>query len=422
MIDRTIRSSLIFASLLLLPGLGAASPLPAESPVIERVTTVVPFPRGLAVVDGDMYVLARGRVRGAGGVTAEIEDQAGTIFRIDPQVSEPLGGEGPGPAVRANGEILARPSDPPFLLWDRLANPPEADTRTDRPYCTLRFHEPTRSFYLCAFSGVDLRPQLATDEAFSKNPTDGLLRYDLRTNQWYEIERHRADTWKYPHHDPATNPPPHGLLKGPDNCLPLGNWLYAVAKDNSVLVRYDLSALANNPEAGHPPAQVIMGEEVELRGLGLQRLRGQSGLAYRDGWLYVSYRTTSEIIRLRLDDEYDPVQPIEAELVARFDPWNPQTGASPDLTDIGFDDDGRLYVLSAQPARVFRFRPDPNNVFDARDDAREPWVHLARETANPRMKSENILVHDGWLYVTSGDGYSYQAGASGTVYRVRIDG
>lgn len=33
---------------------------------LERVTTIAPFPRGLAMVDGALYVLCRGRVRGAG--------------------------------------------------------------------------------------------------------------------------------------------------------------------------------------------------------------------------------------------------------------------------------------------------------------------------------------------------------------------
>ena len=36
------------------------------------------------------------------------------------------------------------------------------------------------------------------------------------------------------------------------------------------------------------------------------------------------------------------------------------------------------------------------------------------------MKSENLLYHDGHLYVTSGDGYAYQEGASGTVYRIAV--
>jgi sugar lactone lactonase YvrE len=400
-------------------GASAATP---DAPQIERVTTMAPFPRGLAMVDETLYVLCRGRVRGAGGVTAEIDDQAGTIYAVDPRVAEPFDAGPVGDAVRSNGSILARPVAPPFRLWDRAAEPPERDRLTDRPYCTLRWHAPTHSFYICAFSGVDL-PQSADDPvAFSKNHTDAVLRFDLRTRRWSEIERHRADAgWRYPHGAPPRTPPPHGLLKGPDNCLPLGSWLYAVAKDNSVLARYDLRSIERSPDAPAPAGEIVLRDTVSIRGAGDRQLLGQSGLAYHDGWLYVAYRTSSVIVRLRLDGSFDPVRPIEAEMIARFDPWEPATGHSADLTDLTIDERGRLYVVSAQPARVHRFTPDPDRVYDGRTGAAAPWIDLAERTGNPRMKSENILAADGWLYVTSGDGYGYQDGASGTVYRVAID-
>lgn len=47
---------------------------------VERVSTKPPFPRGLQLVDGELYVLCRGRVREYGGVSAEVEDQAGTLY------------------------------------------------------------------------------------------------------------------------------------------------------------------------------------------------------------------------------------------------------------------------------------------------------------------------------------------------------
>ena len=56
---------------------------------LERVSAGVPWPRGLALVDGEILVLARGRHRRAGGVDHSIEDFTGTIFRIDPEVAEP---------------------------------------------------------------------------------------------------------------------------------------------------------------------------------------------------------------------------------------------------------------------------------------------------------------------------------------------
>ncbi len=400
----------------------ALTSLPAwAAPVVERVTTIAPFPRGLAMVGDEMYVLCRGRVRSSGGVSREVDDQAGTLYAIDPKVAEPAS-DPVGDAVQRNGRLVARPTDPPFRLWDRASDPPEADTRTDRPYCTLRYHEPSQSLYLCAFSGVDKPNKPGDPIAFSKNYTDAMLRYDLRTGKWYEVDRHDGSTWKYPAGEPGTAM--RGLLKGPDNCLTLGRWLYAVAKDNSVLVRYDLSPFVADAEAAPAPGRVLMNHEVEVEGLGPQTYYGQSALAYHDGWLYIAYRTSSVIVRVPVDEAFDVVQPIRAELVARFEPYDPVEKRSADLTDMGFDDRGRLYVVAAQPARIYRFTPDPAHVFDARpgvETPRQPWVHLAEVMGNPKMKSENVLFHDGYLYVTSGDGYDYQAGADGTVYRVAVE-
>jgi hypothetical protein len=84
-----------------------------------------------------------------------------------------------------------------------------------------------------------------------------------------------------------------------------------------------------------------------------------------------------------------------------------------------FDATGDLYVISAQPSRLFRFRPDPKRVFDARAGRAAPWADVAALTANPKMKSENVLVDArGRVFVTSGDAYDFQYGAGGTVYRI----
>jgi hypothetical protein len=248
-----------------------------------------------------------------------------------------------------------------------------------------------------------------------------VLRYDLRTNRWYELERHDAGSPEYPHADPATAPAPHGWLKGPDNLLVVGDDLYVVAKDNSVLVRYDLRPLIADPEAPPPRGELVLGEEVAVKGLGRQRYLGQSMLAEHDGYLYVGYRTSSVIVRIKLDETTKrPVRPVEAELVARFTPWDPRTRETSDLTDMCFDARGRLHVVSAEPAAVHRFVPDPGRVYDGRRaGGTPPWLDLAGRLGKRKMKSENLLVDDrGRLYVTSGDGYSYQAGADGTVYRV----
>lgn len=412
----TIRVLFVLAILAVLPPLlGEARP-----PSIERVTTIAPFPRGLVMLDGELFVLCRGRVRDAGGVASEVNDQAGTIYAVNPNVAEPVDRPEVGEAVRTNGRVVALPSDPPFKLWNRSADPPERDRETDRPYCTLRYHAPSQSFFLCAFSGIDKAPKPG-GSTFSKNLTDALLRYDLRTKKWYEVERHDIEAGgNYPHHDPAHRPPPHGWLNGPDNCLVVGDWLYAVAKDNSRLVRYDLRAIAKDPEAGAPPSEFVMGEEAHVEGMGPQRFFGHSALEYRDGWLYVGYRTSSVILRFRLDENHLPVQPIRAQLLAQFDPYDPTTGKSANITDIGFDDKGRLYVVSAMPGKIYRFTPDPKNVFDAREGREKPWADLAALTGNPKVKSENVLCHGGYVYVTTGDGYGYQKGADGTVYRLTV--
>ena len=388
---------------------------------VERVTTIAPFPRGLALIADKMYVLCRGRVRGAGGVSAEIEDQAGTIYIVDPVVSEPLSSQNVSDAVRNNGKVFALPTKPPFILWDRSMYPPERDRFTDRPYCTLRYHEATRSLYICAFSGID-KPKKPGEISFSKNLTDAILRYDLRTLRWYEVERHNIEGGgNYPHHDPLHSPQPHGWLNGPDNCLPLGHGLYVVSKDNNLLARYDLSAIVEDPEAGPPPSKVILNENIDVKGHGVQPYFGHSALAYHDGWLYMGYRTSSVIVRLQLDKAFIPIEPIQAELLARFDPYNSKTGKSANITDIEFDPKGRLYVVSARPSRIYRFTPNPDAVFDGRTGHSKPWADMAVLTGSQKMKSENLLFYNGHIYVTSGDGYGFQNGALGTVYRVRVN-
>lgn len=394
---------------------------PSPPQALERVSTVAPFPRGLALVDGELYVLCRGRVRGAGGVSAAIEDQAGALYAIDPNVAESIDEPEVGPAVRHNGRLVARPTSPPFRLWDRSASPPERDRETDRPYCVLRYHAASDSFYLCAFSGID-KPVRPRASSFSKNLTDALLRYDRRTQKWYELERHDLEAGgAYPHHDVSVFPPPHGWLNGPDNCLLVGDWLYAVAKDNNRLVAYDVAPFVDDPNAAPPAGVPLLDEHVDVAGHGTMTLYGPSGLAERDGWLYIAYRTSSVIIRLPLDERGLPRTPIRAELVAQFEPYDPRTHRTADLTDLDFDAAGRLYVMSAKPAKVYRFTPNPQQVYDARNPATRPWLDLAGLTHNPKMKCENLLVVGERLFVTSGDGYDYQEGAWGTVYRARID-
>lgn len=385
---------------------------------VERVTTVVPFPRGLQLVDGSLYVLSRGRVREYGGADGSIDDKAGYLFKVDPNVAESIHLEDVSDAVRNNGQVVAEPSSPPFRLFDRSAKPATKDRETDRPYCGLSYHPGTKSFYICAFSGID-KAEVKGQSTFSKNLTDAILRFDTRTNKWYEIERHDIEKGGlYPHHDPASAKAPHGWLNGPDNCLAVGSSLYAVAKDNSRLVRYDLFALERDPEAGPPASHFVLGDKLTLKDGSTLDISGHSMLAHRDRWLYVGTRTSSHIFRIPLDHNLLPVQPIVGELVARFDAYDAEKKSSANLTDMCFGPEGDLYVVSAKPSRVYRFHPDPQNVFDGRSGASPAYVDFAALTKNPKMKSENVLVDpSGRVYVTSGDAYDYQGGAGGVVYR-----
>lgn len=409
--------------LMLVVGCASRTQSPAIKPItqpsqVERISTAVHFPRGLVMHEGHLYALARGRVRESGGVDGSIKDHAGTIYRVDPTVAEPITGGDISEAVRNNAQAFAAPTEPPFKLFDPTANPATSDRATDRPYCGLRYDPITENFYLCAFSGID-KPE-GDKGNFSKNTNDAVLRFDNRSMKWHDVERHNLEAGgNYPHHDPVSRPPPHGWLNGPDNCLVVGNWLYCVSKDNSLLVRYDLSEIATNPDAPAPPSAWVMDHRIKLRGQRRQELFGQSMLAYRDGWLYVGYRTSSVIVRIRLDRDNLPVQPIVGEMIARFDPYDPKTRKSANLTDMVFGPEGDLYVVSAQPARVYRFSPDPKHAFDGRTGATPAWADLSKLTNNPKMKSENLLVDDaGRVYVTSGDAYAFQYGSGGTIYRI----
>ena len=387
---------------------------------VHRVSTAVPFPRGLVIVDGNLFVLARGRVREAGGADGSIDDRAGTIYCVDPDVGQPVSATVIGDEVRTNARVFAAPTEPPFKLFDRTKVPAVSDRETDRPYCGLRYDPGTKNFYICAFSGIDKPDYSGDPSSFSKNLNDGVLRFDTRDKQWHIVERHNLEKGGiYPHHDVSSSQPPHGWLNGPDNCLVIGRWLYCVAKDNSLLVRYDLLSISQDPAAPPPPSDWVLDDRLAMKNGQIEQHLGHSMLAYRDSYLYIGYRTSSTIVRILLDDNGLPVQPIVGEMIARFDPYDPRTRKSANLTDMVFGPDGDLYVVSAQPARVYRFRPDPGHVFDGRAGRAAPWADMAELTDNPRMKSENLLVDErGRVFVTSGDAYSFQAGAGGTVYRI----
>ncbi len=405
---------------------------PATIERIERITTAVPWPRGVRYVDGKLYALARGVHRSAGGPQDDVEDLAGTIFVIDPEVSEPVAGNPEvGAAVRGNARVVAVPSSPPFRVWDRRM-PATLDTLTDRPYCMLVYDDPSRNFFVCGYSGIDLKDA----PKFRKNATDSIHRYDLRSGLWAVVEAHDptvvpvealekdVDSTYYPHHDVTRNAPPHGLVNGPCGAVVAGDYLYVGAKDNTALAQYDIAEIRRDPSAPPPDGRFVFegtrGDAyVEVEGHGRTRLNGTCALAVHDGYLYVAFRTTSQILRFPLEEDGDVVRPLVAQSIAQFPEHDPERGGgSANIYDMAFDAQGRLYVSPGYDGAIYRFTPDPDHPYDAKNVAYTPYVDLDELVG--ANKSGNICFDDaGNLYVCCGQKVLSEGKVRGVIYRVR---
>jgi len=403
------------------------------SPVrLERVTAGVPWPRGMAWVDGKLIVLARGRHRRAGGVDASIPDRCGTLMAVDPEQSEPVEQQSiASDRIRSNAQVLVEPSGWPFFLYDSSVAPIQ-DTHMDRPYCTLIFDRPSRNLFICGYSGVDL-----PGAKFRKNATDSIHRYDMRNKQWSTVELHDASivstaalgrvvpNQHFPHHDPKKNPPPHGWLNGPNGGCVAGRYLYCVGKDNHTVARYDLGAMRANPDAGPPASEVVMGSRVRVRypdGEREMEVLGASAAAAYGDYLYLGYRTSSVVLRFRLFEDGRVVQPAVGELIAVFEPWDPQKKRSANLIDIAFNSRGELFVSCAKEGRIWRVgKPDPKRPFygndkDRRPTTAPPYVDLRRYTGR-KTGCGNILFDDSdRLYICVGN-YDSGTRLAGAVYR-----
>jgi hypothetical protein len=404
------------------PGLAARTPQKPQSlpeVKIERVTSVVPWPRGIAWVDGKLAVVARGRHRNYGGPAAEVQDRESTIFEIDPNIREPyVAGQLPSDRVANNGRVLAEPDPAVVPLYDRSIAPLD-NWLMSRPFCTMVFDQPSRNLIFCGYSGVDLSGKDG-GPSFRKNATDALVRFDLRTKRWGLVEMHRANSvpraeqgaWisnvYYPHHDPARNQPPHGFLNGPNGCAVVGDWLYAVGKDNHTLARYDLRPIRRNPSAGPPPAEVVLTETIDVRIDGKVRpirMQGHSAVTSHGKWLYVASRTSSIVIRFPIDARGNPVRPIVAELIAEFEPYSTEKKRSADLWEMIASDDGELFLTTSREGMLWRLRPDPSVPFDGNSARKEsptpnrPWIDIKAVTGNKRAGISNITFGpDGSLY------------------------
>ena len=401
---------------------------------LERITTAVPWPRGLVIVDGELIALARGRHRNSGGIDPEIQDHSGSLFRVDPgRFEEVVRGEAAGHDVRRNGELFAAPDPRVFRLYDPADGEPIEAVAIDRPYCTLAWDEASRNLFICGYSGVDLPAK-----RFRKNATDSILRYDLRDRSWHVVEQHDpsavpaaelgsvVSNEHYPHHDPAQNAAPHGWLNGPDGGLVVGRYFYAAGKDNHILARYDLSEIRRDPAAGPPPSEIVLDRRVDVRlagEVGPIEALGPSALEARDGYLYVGYRTSSIVLRFPVHADGALVEPTVGELIAVFEPWDAERGRSANLIDIAFDSKGQLFVACAQEGRVWNVGvPDPARVFDGVDvgaspTENRPYVDLREFLGNPRARCGNITFDgEDRLYVCSGN-YDSGTEIAGVIYR-----
>lgn len=424
----------------LVPRVAQDPPSPRGNPIpvrLERISTAVPWPRGLVFVDGELVVLARGRHRRAGGVDHSIDDSTGTLFRVDTRISEPVvPGELASAAVRDNATVLVRPDPRQFRLPDRSLSPGD-DYGMDRPYCTLAFDPGSRNLFVCGFSGVDL-----PGATFRKNATDSILRYDLRVERWFTVEKHDPtvvpqDTQGYvvsneyyPHHDPLTNLPPHGWVNGPDGCTVVGDYLYAAAKDNHLLVQYDLANIRKRPYAAAPESRIALGPNVRLRHPGGERqveLLGPSAAAVRDGFLYVGYRTSSVVVRLAIDARGDLIRPAVAELIAVFEPWSAENRRSANLIDLAFDSTGALYASCARQGRIWKVGiPDPDQPFYGDDQSEratsaEPYLDLRQLTGKKTSCGNLAFDASDRLYLCSGNYDTDSRLLAGVIYRAVAD-
>jgi sugar lactone lactonase YvrE len=383
-------------------------------------------------VDGKLFALARGVHRSAGGPQDDIEDLAGSIFEIDPGVSEPaVKGGAVGAKVRANAQLVAKAGGPPFRIWNR-AMPATRDIHTDRPYCMLVYDAASKNFFVCGYSGIDL----AKSPKFRKNATDSVHRFDLRSRKWNTVEQHNpavvpeaelkndVSSIYDPHHDVGKNPPPHGLVNGPCGAVVAGRYLYVGAKDNTALAQYDLSEIRRNPAAPPPPARFIFEgtkghAEVEIEGHGKMVINGTCALAVHEGQLYVAFRSTSQILRFPLREDGGVDLPLKGQYIAQFPRYNPEKkGGSADIYDMAFDNDGLCYVSPGYDGAIYRFRPDPKRVYTADKEKYEPYVDL--EALVGASKSGNICFDsEGNLYICCGQKVLNDSKIRGVIYRVR---
>jgi hypothetical protein len=423
----------------LVPAHEVSDTLPWGEVVLERVTTAIPWGRGMATVDGHLFVLSRGRHRSEGGVDQSVVDRAGTLWRVDTsKIERVIPGEWAGQAVRNNVSVLAEPTSPPFYLYT-YEDAAENDILMGRPYCSLAFDEASRNLFICAYSGAEL------SAGFRKHGTDAIYRYDLRDSNWHVVEQHDPNVVPreelkavipnnyYPHHNPKKNDPPHGWLNGPDGCAVVGDFLYATAKDNHMVVQYDLDGIRRHPDAGPPESRPVIQETMIIRypdGEKEMEILGPSSVAVHDDYLYLGFRTSSIVVRVPLDDDGDIVRTrngkVRGDLIAVFEPWDAEKKRSGNLYDIAMSPDGDLFVSMGQEGKVWRITPDPARPFYGHDQTERPtttppFLNMT-ELVGRKTGCNNVFVDEsGYLYVSSRSNDTGEGVIHGTIYRAKLN-
>lgn len=405
---------------------------------LQRLSTAVPWPRGITINRKTAYVLARGVPRRSRGPHPFVFDRAGTIFTVNTAVWEWVEPKKPdkpvSKRVRANARVFASPDPKVFKLWGRYdkgnqARTPWEDIETDRPYATLVRDADSRNFFICGFSGIDNAPQ-SNKYNFRKNANDAILRFDHRNKTWHEVERHNAnmvpkkvrmspDTMWFDeisgYYPNKSSKLPHGLLNGPDGLLVFGDYLLAVAKDNDMLARYSLDRIRKNPNARHPRSDVIFKfEKVKTVNAGRVHIGGYSSLAVHDGMLYLGGRDKNLVVRMPIRDDAE-LDKSAIELVADL-------GEGAALIDLAFDSSGRLFTSTASLGAIWKIptAPTRGGVYHAKNH--RPWFELKR--FNVKGKCTNIAFDsDDRLYVcTNNDDIGgEEPHTAGTVYRIIED-
>lgn len=410
----------------------------APQHTVERVSSNVPWPRGLVYDQGSkkLFALARGRARKGGGPDRSLTkfENAGAIYELSLDIKfDPLDPtkdprkQPPSEAVERNGTVIAKADKRVFRTYT-VADPARDDIEADRPYTSLVYDLHSKNFFITGFSGID---GVANHRRFRKNATDSILRYSTRAPiGWYMVERHRGDIVPqgtrrnpdqvtipnayYPHfgggsqsptsrpvrysemRPPATPNPPMGWLNGPDGLHVTTrvieghrhHWLYAVAKDNHRLVCYDISPMLDRVDAMPPTGEIaVEGSKLKTQDGFDVLMRGYSAIAEFGNHLYLGSRTDGNIVRFELDAT-GRVDRKKPEFVAAL-------GGGKDLIDIAFNDRGELFASLSSTKQIWlvgtataskaRLTAPPLDAaaHPAADEAVEPHL-LAAQNEGPR--------------------------------------